>query len=81
MVMDFAALDALLKPLVDEYLDHRFLNESLGAGGDVGVINPTSEMVARWLARTVAPLLPEGVVLSRVVIEETPKSRCVYFPE
>ncbi|MGN6105576.1 MAG: 6-carboxytetrahydropterin synthase QueD [Kofleriaceae bacterium] len=67
-VMDFGDLDAHAVPLVDR-LDHRILNEI------EGLANPTSELLAVWWWRALAPRVP-GLV--EVVVSETPSSRCVY---
>jgi 6-pyruvoyltetrahydropterin/6-carboxytetrahydropterin synthase len=70
-VMDFADLKAAFDPLY-ERLDHRHLNEI------EGLENPTSENLARWIWRELAPALPS---LSEVVIRETCTSGCVYRGE
>jgi len=66
--MDFADVAAAFKP-VWERLDHHYLNEI------DGLENPTSENLARWIWREVAPALPG---LSKVVVRETCTSGCVY---
>jgi 6-pyruvoyltetrahydropterin/6-carboxytetrahydropterin synthase len=43
MLVDYGDLKALAQPLVDEHLDHHYLNETLPALGE-----PTSERVAQW---------------------------------
>lgn len=68
-VMDFADLKRAVEPLVRE-LDHYLLNEI------PGLENPTSEVVAVWLWKRLAPTLP---LLHRVTIEETCTSRCHYY--
>jgi 6-pyruvoyltetrahydropterin/6-carboxytetrahydropterin synthase len=67
-LMDFGTIKAAIKP-VEEALDHRCLNEI------EGLENPTSEMLARWIWRRIAPELP---LLSEVRIRETCSSSCVY---
>jgi 6-pyruvoyltetrahydropterin/6-carboxytetrahydropterin synthase len=67
-VMDFADLKAAVEPLVHR-LDHYLLNEI------PGLENPTSEVLAVWIWRELAPRLP---LLVRVTIEETCTSRCHY---
>ena len=66
--MDFADVAAAFKP-VWERLDHHYLNEI------DGLENPTSENLARWIWREVAPALPG---LGKVVVRETCTSGCVY---
>ena len=56
------------KPLHDE-LDHHYLNDV------VGLENPTSELLARWIWTRVKVALPE---LARVVVCETCEMRCEY---
>lgn len=67
-LVDFGDVDALVTPLVEQ-LDHRVLNEI------EGLANPTSEILAGWLWRRLAPGLPQ---LCEVAVSETPSSRCVY---
>jgi len=67
-VMDFADISATFEPLFQR-LDHRCLNDV------PGLENPTSENLARWVWRELAPGLPE---LSRVVVHETCTSGCSY---
>lgn len=69
MVMDFADLSAAIRPLVEDRLDHYFLNESLM------LESPTSEAIAKWLFDE---LRLRGVPVTSVAIEETCTSRCVY---
>jgi 6-pyruvoyltetrahydropterin/6-carboxytetrahydropterin synthase len=70
-VMDFAALTAAFVP-VHEALDHHFLNEI------PGLENPTSEVLAVWIWRAVAPHVP---ALSSVEVRETCTSGCIYRGE
>lgn len=66
-VMDFADIKHAFAPLHDQ-LDHRYLNEVVGLG------NPTSENLARWIWDRLAAELP----LSEVVVRETCTSGCAY---
>ncbi|QYR52889.1 6-carboxytetrahydropterin synthase QueD [Lysobacter soyae] len=68
-VMDFSALKAAFQPIY-ECLDHHYLNEI------EGLENPTSERLAEWIWRELAPRLPQ---LSEIVIRETCTSGCRYF--
>lgn len=72
MLLDYSDMTKAIRPLVEEYLDHYHLNESLG------LENPTSEEVARWIYDQVKPMLSSLVA---VVIEETCTSRCTYRPK
>ena len=69
MLVDYGDISAVLKPIVEDYLDHHHLNETLG------LENPTSEEIARWLYNRLKPILPG---LSSVIIEETCSSACEY---
>lgn len=66
--VDYAALDAVVKPIV-KLLDHYYLNEV------DGLANPTSENLARWLWQRIAPGLPG---LARIEVMETCNTRCIY---
>jgi 6-pyruvoyltetrahydropterin/6-carboxytetrahydropterin synthase len=68
-VIDFADLRQAVEPLVDR-LDHYLLNDI------EGLENPTAELLAVWIWRSLAPQLRQ---LHRVTIEETCTSRCHYF--
>jgi 6-pyruvoyltetrahydropterin/6-carboxytetrahydropterin synthase len=71
MVMDFEVMSSCLKPLVEEYLDHHCLNETLQ------LKSPTSEAVAMFVYEHLAALqLP----LASVTIEETCTSACTFRP-
>lgn len=70
-LIDFGELKAIARPLVDR-LDHYVLNDV------PGLENPTSENLAVWIWRQLAPSLP---ILHRVTIEETCTSRCNYYGE
>lgn len=70
-VADFADITAAFEPL-REQLDHRYLNDI------EGLDNPTSENVARWIWRRLAPGLPG---LCEIAIHETCTAGCVYGGE
>lgn len=69
MVMDFGELKAVVAPLIEQKLDHFYLNDSLV------MENPTSENVARWVFDQLAPKLP---MLRAVIINETCTAACRY---
>jgi len=66
-VVDFAEIKMAFAPL-REQLDHQYLNEV------PGLENPTSENLAVWILRRLAPSLPR---LDRVVVQETSDSGAV----
>jgi 6-pyruvoyltetrahydropterin/6-carboxytetrahydropterin synthase len=70
-VMDFACIKDTFQPFFDQ-LDHHYLNNV------EGLSNPTSENLARWIWERLHPLLP---MVSRVVVNETCTSGCVYEGE
>jgi 6-pyruvoyltetrahydropterin/6-carboxytetrahydropterin synthase len=67
-IMDFADLKTAFAPIADA-LDHRYLNDV------PGLENPTSENLARWIWQKLKPSLP---LLSKIVVEETCTSGCIY---
>lgn len=67
-VIDFADIHASFKPIYDQ-LDHRCLNEI------EGLENPTSENLAAWIWQKLKPELPQ---LSRIVVQETSASGCIF---
>lgn len=69
MVIDFASISAVVAPIVESHLDHRYLNEV------AGLENPTSENVARWIWERVKPGLPQ---LSAIGVRETCTSAVTY---
>jgi len=71
-IMDFADLGAVVKPIIEKYLDHYLLNEV------PGLQNPTSERVAVWLWNRLKPELP---LLYKIVVHETCTSSCAYYGE
>jgi 6-pyruvoyltetrahydropterin/6-carboxytetrahydropterin synthase len=52
MVLDFAEVDRVVKPIVEGELCHYYLN------GVAGLENPTSENVAAWLLVRIVGMLP-----------------------
>ena len=67
-LIDFAEIDDRVAPVI-RALDHQVLNEI------DGLANPTSELLAVWLWRRIAGVVP-GLV--EVTVAETPTSRCTY---
>ena len=61
MLLDYGDIKAAVQPIVDQYLDHHHLNDTLP-------VYPTSENIARWVYSILKPVLPE---LSAVQIKET----------
>jgi 6-pyruvoyltetrahydropterin/6-carboxytetrahydropterin synthase len=70
-VMDFADLKTAFRPIYEQ-LDHRYLNEI------AGLENPTSENLARWIWRALAPSLTG---LAEIEVRETCSTGCIYRGE
>jgi 6-pyruvoyltetrahydropterin/6-carboxytetrahydropterin synthase len=70
MVMDFAAIDDAVKPIIEHRLDHQCLNDVID--------NPTSENLARWLYHRI---ITDLSCLSAVSVSETGRSKCTYRPQ
>jgi len=71
MLMDYADLSAIVKPVVETFLDHHYLNETLK------MENPTSELIATWLYHYLKPQIP---LLVAIEIDETCTSFCRFTP-
>ena len=69
MIMDYDDIKKYLKPLLDDYLDHYYLNET------TGLANPTSEAIAKWIYEQLENQIT-GLVAVR--IDETCTSQCIY---
>jgi 6-pyruvoyltetrahydropterin/6-carboxytetrahydropterin synthase len=70
MVMDYGDIKKFIQPLLDNYLDHYYLNES------TGLKNPTSEEIAKWIFEKLEAVGLLG--LDAVEIRETCTSGCIY---
>jgi 6-pyruvoyltetrahydropterin/6-carboxytetrahydropterin synthase len=74
-VMDLGALKVLVSAEVVDVLDHRNLNVDVPW---LEGINPTSENLVVAIWHRIAPRLPEGVRLVRLVLWETPRNWVEY---
>jgi len=72
MLQDFGSISDIVKPLVEEKLDHHYLNDS------TGLENPTSEELARWVYHQLKGQINE---LFAVEVDETCTSSCCYQEE
>lgn len=72
MVMDYGDIKSIFKPILENHLDHWYLNDSLE------LASPTSEAVALWIYNKVKPLIPN---LLGVEVNETCTSSCFYTEE
>lgn len=74
ILVDFKEVKENLSLLLDSYLDHYQLNESLKE------FNPTAEFLARWFYEKYEKfLLPRGVRLARVTVWESPDCCVKYY--
>ena len=71
MVEDFGDISKVVKPLIEEKLDHYYLNES------TGIENPTSEKLAKWIYEQLIGRVPD---LYAIELAETCTCRCLYAP-
>jgi 6-pyruvoyltetrahydropterin/6-carboxytetrahydropterin synthase len=70
MLLDYGDVKEYLQPLLNDYLDHHYLNDT------TGLANPTSEALSKWIFdRLLAAGLPH---LYAVEIRETCTSSAYY---
>lgn len=73
MLVDFTVLKQLMKDVLGG-LDHRFLNDT----PPFDTINPTSELIAKFIAETLAPRLPAGIAVDSVRVWESDRCSATY---
>lgn len=71
MLMDFSEVSKIVNPLLEEKLDHYYLNDTLK------LENPTSEAIAQWLYNQLVPKLTKLVAIE---VDETCTCSCRYEP-
>lgn len=69
MVIDFGDLSAIVKPMIFDYLDHKWLNDSLQTD------SPTVEYIAQWIYEHLEPKIPQ---LYSISLYETVTSKVTY---
>ena len=69
MVLDFFDISDTVKPMIEKYLDHKWLNDTLESD------SPTAEYIAKWIFDHLAPKI-EG--LYSITLFETETSKVVY---
>ena len=69
-MIDYGDIKSYLNPILEEFLDHHYLNESLD------LENPTCEAIAKWLFETLEKTTITG--LYAVEIQETCTSGARY---
>jgi len=70
MIIDYGDISEYIQPLLDDFLDHYYLNET------TGLENPTSENLSRWIFEKLEKVGLPG--LYAVEIRETCTSGCIY---
>lgn len=71
MVMDFSEISRIVKLMINEYFEHKWLNKTLQTD------SPTAEFIAKWVYDYLSPSLPG---LHAVTLQETASSRVIYTP-
>ena len=69
MLIDFNDVSRLVRPMLDEYFDHKWLNDTLDTD------SPTAEYIAFWIYNH---LKPQIALLHSVTINETPTNKVIY---
>lgn len=69
MVMDFFDFSGIVKPIIEKYLDHKCLNDTLSSD------SPTAEYIAKWIFHQLEPVLPGLYAIS---LHETHSSKVTY---
>ena len=70
MIMDYIDIKKYFQPLLENFLDHHYLNET------TELLNPTSEELAKWIFEKLEAAKMPG--LDAVEIRETCTSGCKY---
>lgn len=69
MVVDFSSISSVVKPMIEQYFDHKWLNDSLETDA------PTAEFIAFWIFRFLESRLAD---LFSVTVNETSTSSATY---
>lgn len=69
MVIDFGDLSKVVIPMIEEYFDHKWLNDTLNSD------SATVEYMAKWIFDFLEPLLPN---LYAITLWETASSKVTY---
>jgi len=72
MLIDFHAINTVVEPMLEKYLDHHWLNETLHTE------SPTAEYIAKWIFEYLQSRL---FGLKRVTLYETATSAVSFFVE
>ena len=69
MVIDFGDISLHVKPMIEQFLDHQWLNDTLETD------SPTAEFIAKWIFDHLEPFIPS---LYAITIFETETSSATY---
>jgi len=72
MVMDFQDISHHVKPMIKEFFDHQWLNDTLETD------SPTVEFLTKWIFDYLKPKMP---FLHAITLYETPTSKSRYWEE
>jgi 6-pyruvoyltetrahydropterin/6-carboxytetrahydropterin synthase len=70
MVMDFDDINKIVKPMIETYFDHRWLNDTLK------IDSTTVEFMTKWIYDYLKPQLPDLWCIS---MNETASARAIYY--
>jgi len=71
MVMDFSSLTEIVRPMIEQYFDHKWLNDSLHEEAT------TMEFISKWIYDYLKPHLPD---LYAITLAETATIKVTYSP-
>jgi 6-pyruvoyltetrahydropterin/6-carboxytetrahydropterin synthase len=69
MMIDFYDVSKIVKPMIEEYFDHKWINETLQSD------SATVEFMAHWIYHHLKPKLPQLYAIS---LHETSSSKVTY---
>lgn len=69
MLVDFSDISQIVKPMIEKYFDHCWLNDTLESE------SPTAEFIAFWIYQYLKPQIPN---LYSIVVAETSSARAIY---
>ncbi|NGX57605.1 MAG: 6-carboxy-5,6,7,8-tetrahydropterin synthase [Chlamydiae bacterium] len=72
MVVDFKDISEVVKPMLMDYFDHHWLNETLETE------SPTVEYITKWIYDYLKPFISG---LYSITLHETPTSKATYWEE
>lgn len=69
MLMDFQDINDAVKPMIDQYFDHQYLNDTLQSD------STTVEFICKWIFDHLMPFIPD---LHAITIYETASAKATY---